>query len=83
MALERGAGARQLRVLMRELQEVADDGAACGVVAWLFLGRWLTEEVRKAATGAAPASRFLVAYVFLLGFIQALPLDLNSSPADA
>jgi VanZ family protein len=58
-------------------------GAACGMVAWLILGPWLTEQVREAATGAAPASRFLVAYVALLGFIQALPLDLNSSPADA
>jgi VanZ family protein len=58
-------------------------GAVCGMVAWLVFGPWLTQEVRKTATGAAPASRFLVAYVLLLGFIQALPLDFNSSPADA
>ena len=29
---QRGAGARQLRVLMRELQQVVDDGAARGAV---------------------------------------------------
>jgi VanZ family protein len=58
-------------------------GAAAGMLAWLALGPWFTDQVRRAATGSAPASRLLVAYVVLLGFIQALPLDLNSSPADA
>ena len=58
-------------------------GAAAGMAVWLALGPWFTDQVRRAATGSAPASRLLVAYVVLLGFIQALPLDLNSSPADA
>ena len=58
-------------------------GAAAGMVAWLLFGRWFTAQAVAAATGTEPASRLLVAYVFLLGLMQALPLDFNSSPADA
>jgi hypothetical protein len=32
MTHQRGAGARQLRVLMRELEQIVDDGAAFGAV---------------------------------------------------
>jgi VanZ family protein len=55
-------------------------GAALGMTAWLGCGQWFTEQVRKATTGQGSALRFLVAYVLLLGFIQALPLDFSPSP---
>jgi VanZ family protein len=55
-------------------------GAALGMVLWLACGQWLTNEVRKAATGTGTAARFLVAYLAFLGFIEALPLDLSASP---
>ena len=58
-------------------------GAAAGMTVWVVAGRWLTEEFRKAAIGASPASQFLVAYLLLLGLNQMLPLDFDSSPADA
>jgi VanZ family protein len=58
-------------------------GSALGMVGWLIGGQWLTEQVRQATTGGGAAGRFLVAYVLLLGFIQALPLDLTLSPAQA
>ena len=55
-------------------------GAALGMTAWLVCGQWFTDQVRKATTGQGSALRFLVAYVLLLGFIQALPLDFSPSP---
>ncbi len=55
-------------------------GAALGMAAWLVCGQRLTHEIRKATTGTGAAPRFLVGYVLLLGFIQALPLDLSASP---
>ena len=58
-------------------------GAFLGVLTWLVCGQTLTNEVRKATTGQGAAARFLVAYVVLLGFAQALPLDFSASPADA
>ena len=58
-------------------------GSAIGMVGWLVCGQWLTDEIRKATTGTGAAGRFLVGYVLLLGFIQALPLDLSLSPANA
>lgn len=58
-------------------------GSAIGMVGWLVCGQWLTDEVRKATTGTGAAGRFLIGYVLLLGFIQALPLDLSLSPANA
>jgi VanZ family protein len=57
-------------------------GSAVGMTAWLVCGQRLTDEIRKATTGTGAAGRFLIAYVLLLGFIQALPLDLTLSPAD-
>lgn len=58
-------------------------GAALGVGLWLACGPWLTEQARQAATGTAPAARFLAGYVAFLAFVQALPLDVSASPADA
>src|ERR1700722_5221257 len=58
-------------------------GSAIGMAGWLICGQWLTDEIRKATTGSGAAGRFLIGYVLLLGFIQALPLDLSLSPADA
>jgi VanZ family protein len=58
-------------------------GAAVGMAAWLLCGQWFTEQVRKATSGQGSALRFLVSYVLLLGFIQALPLDLSASPYEA
>ena len=58
-------------------------GSAMGMLIWLVCGQWLTDEIRKATTGSGAAGRFLVGYVLLLGFIQALPLDLTLSPANA
>ena len=57
-------------------------GAALGMSGWLLGGQRLTEEVRKATSGTGAAGRFLIGYVLLLGFIQALPLDLTLSPAN-
>jgi VanZ family protein len=57
-------------------------GSAIGMATWLVRGQWLTDEIRKATTGIGAAGRFLIGYVLLLGFIQALPLDLTLSPAD-
>jgi VanZ family protein len=58
-------------------------GAAIGMAVWLACGQRLTEEVRKATGGTGTAGRFLVAYVLLLGFVQALPFDLSLSPGKA
>lgn len=58
-------------------------GAALGMAAWIAFGQRLTDEMRMAATGTGTATRFLVGYLLLLGFMQALPLDLTLSPADA
>jgi VanZ family protein len=58
-------------------------GAAVGMAVWLLSGQWFTDQVRKAASGQGTALRFLVGYVLLLGFIQALPLDLSASPYEA
>jgi VanZ family protein len=58
-------------------------GSALGMTTWLIAGQRLTDEVRKATTGIGAAGRFLIGYVLLLGFIQALPLDLTLSPATA
>jgi VanZ family protein len=58
-------------------------GAACGMVLWIGCGQWLTGQVRQAVSGQGTAVRFLIVYVLLLGFIEALPLDLSASPADA
>lgn len=57
-------------------------GSAIGMIAWLIRGQWLTEEIRKATTGIGAPGRFLIGYILLLGFIQALPLDVSLSPAD-
>ncbi|MGL4549689.1 MAG: VanZ family protein [Gemmataceae bacterium] len=57
-------------------------GSAVGMLAWAVAGQRLTEGVRRAASGEDGGVRLLVAYLALLAFIQVLPLDLNSSPAD-
>jgi VanZ family protein len=57
-------------------------GSAIGMIGWLIIGQRLTDEIRKATTGIGAAGRFLFGYVLLLGFIQALPLDLTLSPAN-
>ena len=58
-------------------------GSVIGMFGWVAFGQRLTNEVRGAATGSGTAGRFLVAYVLLLGFLQALPLDLSLSPYQA
>jgi VanZ family protein len=59
-------------------------GAAAGMALWVVAGRRLTAEARRAWNGArvgGRAGRFLAAYLVLLAFVQALPLDLTASPA--
>jgi VanZ family protein len=58
-------------------------GALLGMAAWLAGGQRLTDEVRQAMAGSGTAVRGLIAYLLLLAFLQALPLDLSLSPADA
>jgi VanZ family protein len=57
-------------------------GSAVGMLGWFAFGQRVTEEIRRAASGSGASGRFLVAYVLLLGFIQALPFDLTLSPAN-
>lgn len=58
-------------------------GALLGMAVWLGTGQRLIDELRQALGGNGTAMRFLVAYLMLMTFIQALPLDLSLSPADA
>ena len=59
-------------------------GAACGMAVWVLCGQRFIAHARAVWIGADlnAAGRLLVAYVVLLAFIQALPLDLTASPAD-
>ena len=55
-------------------------GAIIGMTAWLAFGQWIMREVHLATHGSGVTGRFLVAYLALFGFTQALPLDLSLSP---
>lgn len=60
-------------------------GAAVGMTAWMIAGQWFTSQAREAWAGpriGGSAGRILVAYITLLAFVQALPLDLTLSPKD-
>src|SRR5205814_5993342 len=56
-------------------------GAALGMAGWVLVGQRLTEQARQ-VVGAGAAGRLLVAYLALLAFVQALPMDLTLSPRD-
>ncbi len=58
-------------------------GSIIGMAGWLAFGQRLANDVRNAGAGSGAAGRFLVAYILLLGFVQALPLDLSLSPYQA
>ncbi|MCI0700404.1 MAG: VanZ family protein [Planctomycetia bacterium] len=57
-------------------------GALFGMTAWVLFGQKFTERARAvwAGTDKNPAARLLIAYLVLLAFIQALPLDVSASP---
>src|SRR5262245_14362598 len=57
-------------------------GAALGMIAWVLVGQKFTERARAMWTGTEqnPAGRLLPAYLVLVAFIQALPLDVSASP---
>ncbi|MDB5311369.1 MAG: VanZ like family protein [Gemmataceae bacterium] len=60
-------------------------GAAAGMAGWVWFGRWLTEQAQGVwgrTQAAGPAARLLPAYLVLLAFVQALPLDLSPGPKD-
>jgi VanZ family protein len=60
-------------------------GVVVGMSVWMVAGQRLTEQARLIWSGPAiggSAGRWLVAYLVLLAFLQALPLDLTLSPAD-
>ena len=56
-------------------------GAVIGMAGWVLFGQRLTEQARQ-VVGAGAAGRLLVAYLALLAFVQALPMDLTLSPRD-
>jgi VanZ family protein len=55
-------------------------GATLGMALWAAFGQRLTDRFRAAAAGGGAVGHFLGAYLVLLGFSQALPLDLSLSP---
>lgn len=57
-------------------------GAAVGMAVWVAAGRRLVGHAADLWVGAASPGRVLVAYLVLLAFVQALPLDLSASPKD-
>lgn len=60
-------------------------GAVIGMAAWVSFGRELTSQARVVwgrTQAGGTGGRLLLSYLVLLAFIQALPLDLNSSPKD-
>jgi VanZ family protein len=57
-------------------------GSVIGMAGWAVAGRWLVGQAGGVWGGTAFTGRVLAAYVVLLGFVQALPLDLTPSPKD-
>lgn len=60
-------------------------GAGCGVFAWVLFGQRVTDYVRGAWDGprvGGTAGRLLFLYLLALAFVQALPLDVTTSPGD-
>ena len=60
-------------------------GSVAGVALWISFGQTLTNAARRAwadprAGGAA--GRLLVGYAVVIGLVQLLPLDINTSPVD-